>query len=783
MAITNLAYTDTFKTWFDTTNTIINSVNGITVYNILAGDGIGITSANNIFTISHGSSVATGVTFAGSVKFNGSVSFASSPSISSTTINVTPVISGITAGKIVRMTSSGLTLAKADSATNAEVLGMVVNTDGTSHVVAINGQINNTLFANTIANALGVVGGTLTAGQAYFLDPIVAGGITINEPQTYGYVTKPVLLGISGNAGSLLPYRGIQIEGISAGITAELDNKIIIEVDYNTTSLFVSGPVKIGDPVLYYDDTQTASDEVYGLFSSPNFIKLNGKLNGSVYDILVVPNMNNIGDASLNLIGGKNFLGLVSKIITEDTIGKKTILEVVLPGGSFTANIADLSDSFYAVALTKTGHLGRNEIDTLQYDQNNTFVEFIKTDSNTAKLILVGNKFGSTSTSGGTPPSSTHIAGTTYSYEYDNLIPNGTFSVWQRGITGITAGSVDKFTTAFADRWFIVKSGLTGIDGLTLSATRQEFTSNQTLVPGSPEYYIDINAQYSGISGINDRIKLENIQSQARLLQNQQATISFWAKATNTGVTLDLYYNRYKDSYSTAGEVKNTIDSRTLLSTSSEGVTLSTNWKEYAYAFNCAVAGFTLAPTETGWFATGFEFPSSTETISIAQVQLELGESPSAPIYVSKDEELKRCQPYYYKTYPVDVPPGTVLGTDAYKFNVGVRGASPSNTHYIKYPVKMVKANPSFSFYSPVTGQLNDGYNYTASTDMRYTQGTPASFPWTGTVLSRTAVSSGNITSTTVTDSETSIAINNGAIYFDDIHIHYVIDADLDVNI
>ena len=37
-SINNLVYSDKFKKWFDTTNTIITTLNGITVYNLLEID-------------------------------------------------------------------------------------------------------------------------------------------------------------------------------------------------------------------------------------------------------------------------------------------------------------------------------------------------------------------------------------------------------------------------------------------------------------------------------------------------------------------------------------------------------------------------------------------------------------------------------------------------------------------------------------------------------------------------------------------------------------------------
>jgi len=235
--IPSLAGTDTFNTWFNTTNSIITTINGISMYRGFSGDGVNVTfDSNGNYTFSHSNNVNTGVTFNGNITFNGSVAFASGgPSITTTTINITPKISGLTAGNIVIVSPTlGLTLAKADSAVNAEVFGVVVNQTATSTVVAVGGSVNNDLFSKTIGNALGISGATLTPGQAYFLSPTVSGGITTTEPNTYGQVSKPVLLGITGNSGLFLPYRGILLEGISAGITAELDNKVIIELDYSS---------------------------------------------------------------------------------------------------------------------------------------------------------------------------------------------------------------------------------------------------------------------------------------------------------------------------------------------------------------------------------------------------------------------------------------------------------------------------------------------------------------------------------------------------------------------
>jgi hypothetical protein len=774
MPINNLLYTDTFKTWFDTTNTVISTLNGVTVYNILAGDGISLSSSSGIFTIGHSNNVSTGVTFAGNVKFNGSVSFATSPTVSTTSINILPKVSGLTAGNVVRITSSGVTLAKADSRTNAEVLGIVVGEDATSNIVAVNGYVNANNFSSIMGNALGIAGGTLIAGRAYFLDPVVAGGITINEPQTYGYVSKPIILGICGSAGSLLPYRGIQIEGISAGITAELDNKIVIQIDIADAP---TATVKIGDPVIYFTD-DTTNDSNSARFASKTY----GRINGSTYNVCYVLDLASSIDRTW--LTGNSFLGLISKILVND--GVKYILEVTLPGGSFNTLISDLDTNFFT-ATTKTDQLILDSSGSLITGINAAalsrakFVDFIKTDASNAKIILAGRDAAGSGSSQFVGAGSVATSGSTAALEYDNLIPNGAFSIWQRQTTSLTAGNLNTYSTPFADRWFVVKNGLTGISGLTLNTSRQTFDSNQTSVPGSPLYYVDFNTQYSGISAAQNRPRLENVQSEARLLQGQQATLSFWAKSTVSGSTLDIVYNRYKDTYANSAAVKTATESRVNV-TYPTGITLNTLWNEYQYTFTPAVAGFTLAETETGWLAVGLEFPSSTATVSLAQVQLELGGDVTDAIYKDPKLELERCSPYYLRTYDWDQNNG-FTGSSRFNEQKLQLGNLNSQRYYtIPFPVETV-TTPTITLYSP-SGQQGDAYNVNTGKDMRYSGDGLVNLPW-DTTTSRTtsAWPSPNISAISASKNGMILSILNGATHLDTLTFHYVADADLNLNV
>lgn len=759
-SINNLVYSDKFKKWFDTTNTIITTLNGITVYNLLQGDGVSLSSSGNVFTVSHAPTVATGVTFNGSVRFNGSVSFATNPTTySTTTINVSPKVSGITAGKFVRIDPNGLTLAKADSAVNAEVLGVVVNDTASAHVVALAGLLDNSLFANTIGNAIGT---TLVGGQAYFLDSVVPGGITTNEPQTYGYVSKPVLLGVTGDSGSILTYRGVLLEGLSYGITAELDNKLIIE--YDTNGGLLIDPPMVGDVFLYFDDSDTGSAALDQFYLNT---KSRGKVNNSTKHIGTVLS-GSLGPAITSIatpyVTGKEFLGLVSRIISESS--GVYILEITLPGGTITTQINQLDTGQYP-NTSKTTALAFNEILAFVPATGTTKVlDFIRVNDvdNTVKLVISRGAASGTQGGGALPPS-----GTTATIEYTNLIRNGAFTVWQRPapitsttnyttsyttdylmqpfdvVTSDANGPKNSYIHGFidptADRWFIMRNlqYLTYTDGAVTrrgltggsSVYRQDFVSNQTSVPGSPIHYLDCKFYYpnaTSVTSLERRPSLQNFEPNARLAQGQTVTFSFWAKSTVIGSTLDLIYNRYKSRYSTTLGMTTATEGRTNLTAVDGGITLTTAWKQYQKSFTVAPAGFTLSSyistitnrdPEPGWFAIGFEFPSSTATVSIAQTQLHLGTSTPTPISVDYNKELERCQEIYQTNFLQGHGITYISFGGAFPDSRRI-GSNDSDNHERTYPITVENSSQNFRYNVPLYGNVVHSFRIFSSKTGKY---------------------------------------------------------------
>lgn len=102
---------------------------------------------------------------------------------------------GLSVGHWVRHDGTAYVKAQANSAGNAEVLGVVTTVDGTDDfTLASDGYVE------------GLSG--LTPGSVYFLSPDAAGEMAASEPAAIGQVSRPVFIAVSSTAGYILNYRG-----------------------------------------------------------------------------------------------------------------------------------------------------------------------------------------------------------------------------------------------------------------------------------------------------------------------------------------------------------------------------------------------------------------------------------------------------------------------------------------------------------------------------------------------------------------------------------------------
>jgi hypothetical protein len=112
----------------------------------------------------------------------------------------TQVGHGFAVGDVVyRKSDSTWTKAQADVIATAESVGIVESVNGNDFVIVFYGLIS------TLSG--------LTDSVAYFLSDTTAGTYSSTEPDTVGYVSKPVLIAFSTTSGLVLGYRGAVIGG------------------------------------------------------------------------------------------------------------------------------------------------------------------------------------------------------------------------------------------------------------------------------------------------------------------------------------------------------------------------------------------------------------------------------------------------------------------------------------------------------------------------------------------------------------------------------------------
>ncbi len=213
---------------------------------------------------------------------------------------------------------------------------------------------------------------------------------------------------------------------------------------------------------------------------------------------------------------------------------------------------------------------------------------------------------------------------------FRNVIINGNFDVWQRGISFGTLASGDYY----ADRYFTIFTG-----GGTRTISRQLFTPGQTDVPGEPRYYLNWNQTVGGSGATANDIR-QRIES-VRTLSGQQATISFYAKAA-TNVTMPaLQINQY---FGTGGS-----PSASAAINIANNFAITTSWQRISYTFTVpSISGKTLGTDNNDYSEIIIRMPlNSTFNIDIAQIQFERG--PIATPFENRlaGTELALCQRYY----------------------------------------------------------------------------------------------------------------------------------------
>lgn len=252
-----------------------------------------------------------------------------------------------------------------------------------------------------------------------------------------------------------------------------------------------------------------------------------------------------------------------------------------------------------------------------------------------------------------------------------NRIINGNFDIWQRS-TSQTIGNTANTQYFTADRWFNFFDG----SGGTRTVSRQTFALGQTDVPNNPKYFYRLDQTVAG-TGATYNLITQRIES-VLTLAGQQATVSFWAKAsTSIAITVNL-----SQGFGTGG----TPSANNSFYTSTS-CNLTTSWQKFSFTTTItSISGKTLGTNNDDNLTVQFLCPlNSTFTLDIAQVQLEDGPVATEFEPRSYGQELLLCQRYYYKA----TTPATA------RYGAGHNALTTTGVHSLVLPVTMRAAPTS----------------------------------------------------------------------------------------
>ena len=788
-SISNLTGTSTFYDWYQKENNeIISKLNLAQISSITGGDGIlvGLSASSGLATLSIGGTsgnIAAGLTFSGLISFLGETVF---PNISYKITGVTTGTSGYTFGSVVRITSTGYTLAKANGADSAEVVGVISSMNPSYSVVSLSGKIDG--------NFTTVAGGTLSPGCVYFLDGQTAGFLTTTEPTTIGYVSKPVMIGIGETAGMIVQYRGNFLNATSSGSGLSGSNII-----------YVAFP-KSPDPTLLGFTLGTF------LSYAPHVAGASASVNGATFFNQVLADT---GRTALNkgwfISGSKNFISrlytpgtpfynlpweddfVVGMIQGMVTTGSAFVYEIatkgystVVPLGVSSRNPNDgiyyLAGTTYTVAaLGVTGQLtlgatSSNSAYQPVYQLGRNFINGVPRPSNFYVDIrpLMNSPITSSHRSTAVPETLTNGSNTTY---------NGDFSIWQRDAGNKSGAYTTYGDVYFADGWIRRQSGFVSTTTSSQNLQKQTFAKTDTSVEGTPTNYIDIKcledlASTLSTTTSNPVYSIGHVVDGINTFSNTAITVSFYAKTAvyDNNYKVNVYFARYGNG---ALVEKNIIGQITPQSNWTKH-TLNYNVPAYtdatSYSNDYVEIGLDLNPLIRTAYTSAI--PSGNNvTISVASMCVYPGSFTAPPhMFMTTTEKLKIAQKYYYTTYSDSQTVGsqTMSSPSEPELNTYSFTILPNAQFSVfKLPTKM-RANPTVTVYSPYSGNANEMFNYTFGNDLRNAAGSRG---YNGSV--RTAPLGTQTTSASSDNPATNVRlnVNSGAVFYDVVNCNVVVDS------
>lgn len=328
----------------------------------------------------------------------------------------------------------------------------------------------------------------------------------------------------------------------------------------------------------------------------------------------------------------------------------------------------------------------------------------------TGKTLTGGDHQSATANTPAQGDNDTSLATTAFvqaeTNKHKNVIINGNFDVWQRGVSFAVANLYN------ADRWFN-SSGTS-----TFVTTRQAFTLGQTTVPGEPAYFhrTVVTSVANAAAYMMDTYKIEGV----RTLAGQTATLSFWAKAdANKNIAIE-----WQQLFGTGG-----APSAATTGVNVATFALTTAWQKFTQTITIpSITGKALGTNGDDclefnfWYDGGSNYSArhnslgqQSGTFDLAQVQLEAGSVATNFEYQSFADVLQRCLRYYEKSFKYGTVPAQNVGglTGETFITQTVAAGVLQNGNGLRFSVRK-RASPTFTVFNPQAANANAANESTA---------------------------------------------------------------------
>ena len=611
------------------------------------------------------------------------------------------------AGDVVRAdetTPGEYVLAQADTAANAEAVGIVETVAGDSFELVYQGRVD--LSGAAWADLPFV----LPADQVWFLSATVAGELTRIPPSTAGSVIKAMLVVTDDTAlsesGLLTGYIGVQIGG---------ENLVDLN-DIQPLGTIQPWAAPSGSPIpngwalcdgqaisrTTFSDLFTLITTTYGVgdgsttFNVPDLrgragIGLDGVTAG------VLTSDNNAGDS-----GGeeRHILSLaeapqhrhthtsLSNAITNlaASTHNPLIQFTNLPGAiGATNNVEGSNEGGGGDHNNMQPFLVINFLIRVTAQSSAALLDHGLSDHSDVGDVSAPNdcdllKFNAGTGEWEAAPGGAPAGAAVFSFR--NKVINGRFDIWQRG-----PGTFDEVALPIggkytADRW--VFGGSDGGGVRTSAIDQGVFLLGQTDVPGFPRRFMQYQNVSAGVlDGSENSVLIQRIED-VRTFNGGDVTVSFWAKSDVAPAggqeNITVHFRQFFGGG--GGSAANII--------AGQEITLTTTWTYYTLTFALPnIGGSTLGSfgndslrlrfvTQAGAGAAAAQnLPGPVnfvEVLHLANVQVEEGADATAFEVREIETEVALCQRYYSKAHDIDTAP----------FNMGavpgVQDASQNNT-------------------------------------------------------------------------------------------------------